>query len=41
MFGMIIPERKVPNFCTAILAPDRRPAAVVVVALTGSSRWDG
>src|SRR3954454_23509002 len=34
MFGMIIPERKVPTFCTAILAPDC-PAGAVVVALTG------
>ena len=34
MFGMIIPDRNVPNFCTAILAPDC-PAGAVVVALTG------
>jgi hypothetical protein len=34
MFGMIIPDRKVPNFCTAILAPER-PAGADVVALTG------
>jgi hypothetical protein len=41
MFGMIIPERKVPTFCTAILAPDC-PEGAVVVALTGlSSRGDG
>jgi hypothetical protein len=41
MFGMIIPERKVPNFCTAILTPDC-PAGAVVDALTWlSSRWDG
>src|SRR5688500_14811516 len=34
MFGMIIPERNVPNFWTATLAPDPR-AGAVVDALTG------
>src|SRR3954453_12189506 len=34
MFGMIIPDRKVPNFCTATLAPDC-PAGAAVDALTG------
>src|SRR3954447_1172269 len=34
MFGMIIPDRKVPNFCTATLAPDRL-AGAAVDALTG------
>jgi hypothetical protein len=33
MFGMIMPDRKVPNFCTAILA--LLPAGAVVDALTG------
>src|SRR3954470_12829950 len=33
MFGMIIPDRNVPNFCTAILAPDW-PAGAAVDALT-------
>jgi hypothetical protein len=41
MFGMIIPDRKVPNFWTATLAPDC-PAGAAVDALTGfSSRWHG
>jgi hypothetical protein len=41
MFGMIIPDRKVPNFCTATLAPDC-PAGAAVDALTGlPSRWHG
>src|SRR3954449_2231666 len=34
MFGMIIPDRKVPNFCTATLAPDCL-AGAAVDALTG------
>src|SRR3954452_8386573 len=34
MFGMIIPDRKVPNFWTATLAPDCR-AGAAVDALTG------
>src|SRR5688500_14130045 len=34
MFGMIMPDRKVPNFCTATLAPEL-PVGAVVVALTG------
>jgi hypothetical protein len=33
---MIIPERKVPTFCTATRAPVL-PAGAAVVALTGSS----
>jgi hypothetical protein len=34
MFGMIIPDRNVPNFCTATRAPDC-PAGAAVDALTG------
>ena len=37
MFGMIIPDRNVPNFCTAILAPDPVFGAVTSAVTVSSA----